>query len=267
MPSRVSSQPTTKPFLKNGATARVSRIMTLSPFATHFRIPRQDDEFNPYRSSPGPREPVGFGRKTLPDLDGPTHAAIRQFGSPDRTGWPLHARCRRLLLAWITRGAAGGHRPAGGELVRRQPRRHPRTRSPPRTPAVRLLRGPRPGRVVHSLHLCRADAGRPHEPRDWRWLPHRVLPPDDRDCACDACRRSLPHFILEVRSDRIADPAGAWIAPADALGLRDDGWIDLPAVRRRRCGGHPRAAGHVHRVGGRQYTHALRCRTVAGANR
>ena len=51
-------------------------------------------------------------------------------------------------------------------------------------------------------------ARRPPEPADRRRLPDRLLPADDGDRARHARGRHVPHFVLALRPDRAAHPAG-----------------------------------------------------------
>src|SRR3954452_23785483 len=119
-PSRVSSQPRTKPFLKNGGAERVSMIMGLSLSGPDFRIPSRDDTALPGITT-RPHQPARPDRETMPDLACRTHASLDQLRSPHGACGCVHATRRDLLLEGLPAGARSGRRAPRLELVRRQP--------------------------------------------------------------------------------------------------------------------------------------------------
>ncbi len=112
----------------------------------------------------------------------------------------------------------------GGQLVRRQPRRHARARSPAGAAALRLLCRPCARRRRHPVPICGARRRRLHDAHRRGGIPHRLLPAQYRDRAGHAYRRHVSHLVLEDGSDRDADPPGRWRPAAAALERRRPLW-------------------------------------------
>ncbi len=112
------------------------------------------------------------------------------------------------------------------ELVRRQPRRNGRTRTPTGATALRLLRRPRPRRGRHALRHGRAGGGRLHEPSSRRRLfsiAYYLLTIEI--ALATHALGYVPALVLEGRSDRAAHPAGHRHAAAPAKRHGGDRWL------------------------------------------
>ena len=177
-------------------------------------------------------------------------AGLGQFGPPDArwarwrwsaSGSPSGPAARRSLLVDPA---------ARAQLVRRQPRRHAGARPQPAAPALRLLRGSRPGRRGLRLSLRRPDARRPHEPDARPRVPGRLLPAGGRDRAGHARARDLP----ARRSGKIGPTELRILLAIGTLQLMRSDMVTHPraplaAVRRRRRGGDRGVPSGVRRRG------------------
>src|SRR6185437_4817322 len=131
-----------------------------------------------------------------------------------------------------------GGRLSGGELVRRQPGWHACQDSPPRAPALRLLRGPHDRQLWRSLHHGRPCALRVHRSVYCFWPAGWVPSALHTVISRGLCYGRVPPFILEFRADRIASPAGGRKPGAAALATRFE--TSISPLRYRRVSRHYR---------------------------
>lgn len=130
---------------------------------------------------------------------------------------PSH-RARRALHGGRGPVLPAAHRLAPGpprgepvplpELVRRQPRRHPRPGPAEAAPALRLLRGPPRGRVRRDLPPRRPRHLRPGHALGGPRPAHRLHAPADPHRPQGPHRPGVPDRLLRHRRDGGAHPGG-----------------------------------------------------------
>ena len=199
-------------------------------------------------------KPARCGGKAPADLDGRAPAALGEFRPPHRPRRgrdarqpALAMRSRRsgraaLLVAVLMLAVNWFGDSLDGTLAR-----------------VRQHERPRYGFYVdHVLDaigilflIGRARRGRIHEPGPRGRVPAGVLSPHDRDRARHARARHFQDLVLEVRSDRTADPARRRHAAVAPLAVEHDRRTPPAAVRHWRDGWRHRGAADVHHRGNR----------------